>query len=129
MNKPTEQGPTTGQAHVEHGNRPDSGRTETSGMMGTIKEKAGDLASGAANVAGQVRDKAKELASSAASGAQHAWEATKRGTQEFASNAAETAQNAWEGLGDIIRRYPVPSLLIAMGAGFLLGGVLASRRS
>jgi ElaB/YqjD/DUF883 family membrane-anchored ribosome-binding protein len=125
MNKPTEHGPT----HAEHGNRPDSGRTETSGMMGTVKEKASELASGAANVAGQVKDKAKELASSAATGVQHAWEATKRGTQQMASNVAETAENAWEGLGDLIRRYPVPSLFISMGVGFLLGSLLTSRRS
>jgi ElaB/YqjD/DUF883 family membrane-anchored ribosome-binding protein len=92
-----------------------------------MKEKAQDLASGAANVASQVKEKAQEWASSAASGAQHAWDATRRQTQEWASDVAETAEQAWEGMGDLIRRYPVASLLIAAGVGFLLGGAIAAR--
>jgi ElaB/YqjD/DUF883 family membrane-anchored ribosome-binding protein len=124
MNKPTEHGPS----HPDPISRSEPGRTESSGVTGTIREKAEDLASGAANVATQVKEKAEEWASAAASGAQRAWDATRRQAQEWASDVAETAENAWEGLGDLIRRYPVPSLLIVMGVGFLLGGTLASRR-
>jgi ElaB/YqjD/DUF883 family membrane-anchored ribosome-binding protein len=93
-----------------------------------LKEKAQDLAAGAANVATQVKEKAQEWASSTASGVQHAWDATKRQTREWSSDVAETAEHAWEGMGDLIRRYPVASLLIAMGVGFLLGGAMAPRR-
>ena len=47
MNKPNEHGPT----YQEQPGRPEAGRTETSGMAGAVKEKARDLASGAADVA------------------------------------------------------------------------------
>jgi hypothetical protein len=99
MNRPGEHDPT----FQEQG-----GRTETSGVVGTVTEKARDLASGATEAAGQ------------------AWESTKRHTREWASTAADTAQDAYEGFGNFIRRYPVASLLGALGVGFLLGGALAA---
>jgi hypothetical protein len=128
MNNPSERGPT----FQEQPGRHEPGRTETaSGMAGTVKEKARDLASGAAEVAGQVRDKAQEWGSSLASGAERAWDTTRRQTREWASQAADTAGDAWEGFGNVIRRYPVASLLVAVGIGFVLGGGLAAstRRS
>jgi ElaB/YqjD/DUF883 family membrane-anchored ribosome-binding protein len=121
MNQPSQHGPT----FQEQPGRPNTGRTETSGMMGTVKEKAQDLASGASNVAGQVKEKAQEWGSTAAHAAGQAWDATRQQTREWASQAAQTAENAWEGFGDLIRRHPVPSLLIAFGVGFVLGGGLA----
>jgi ElaB/YqjD/DUF883 family membrane-anchored ribosome-binding protein len=120
MNQPGEHGPT----FQEQPGRPTSGRTEASGMMGTVKEKAQELASGAAGVAGQVKEKAQEWGSTVAQGAQRAWEGTRDQAREWASEAAEKAENAWEGLGSLIRRHPVPSLLIALGIGFVLGGGL-----
>ncbi len=127
MNKPGEHGPT----FQEQPGRPSTGRTEASGMMGTVKEKAQDLASGAAGVASQVKEKVQEFGSSVAHGAQRAWEGTRDQAREWAHEGAEMAENAWEGLGDLIRRHPVPSLLIALGVGFVLGGGLgfAGRRS
>jgi ElaB/YqjD/DUF883 family membrane-anchored ribosome-binding protein len=111
-------------------------RPEESGMLGsaasTVKEKAKDLASSASDMASQVRDTARDWASSAAGTAQHAWESTRSGAQNLASNVADTAENAWDSLGNVIRRNPVPSLLIALGVGFMLGsavGAMTSRRS
>jgi ElaB/YqjD/DUF883 family membrane-anchored ribosome-binding protein len=115
MNNPSEHGPTF---------REQSGRTDQGSTMGQVKEKAAD-------VAGQIKDKAQEWGSAVASGAQHAWDATKRQTREWAGDVAETAENAWEGFGNLIRRYPVASLCIAVGIGFVLGGGLrvATRRA
>ncbi len=122
MNQPSEHGPT----FQEQAGRPAPGRTESSGMMGTVKEKAQELASGAANVAGQAKEKAQEWGSSAARAAGQAWDATRQQTREWASQAAQTAENAWDEFGSLIRRHPVPSLLIAFGIGFVLGGGLGA---
>jgi hypothetical protein len=109
MNQPGEHGPT----FQEQPGRPTTGRTEASGMMGAVKEKA------------------QELGSAVAGGAERAWEGTKEKTREWAREVAERAETGWEGLGNLIRRYPVASLLGAFGIGFLLGGSLTfgSRRS
>lgn len=102
------------------------GRGEpSSGMMGAVKEKAQNLASGASEMAGQVKDTAREWASSVAGGARQAWESTREGAREFAHRAGERAGEAWEGTGNLIRRYPVASLMVALGFGFVLGQALA----
>ena len=102
---------------------------EEKGALGaavsTVKEKAKDIASSAS---GTVRD----WASSAAGGAQHAWESTRDEARHLAGEVAHTAENAWEGLGNVIRRHPVPSLLIALSVGVLLGSglrAMTNRRS
>jgi ElaB/YqjD/DUF883 family membrane-anchored ribosome-binding protein len=116
MNNPSEHGST----FREQQGRSDTGRPESSGTMGAVKDKARELASGAAEMAGQVREKA-----------QQAWDATSRQAREWAGDVARTTENAWEGFGNTIRRYPVASLLIAFGVGFVLGGGLGfgARRS
>ena len=116
MNNPSEHG----QTFREQQGRSDTGRPESSGTMGAVKEKARELASGAADVASGVKEKA-----------QQAWDATSRQTREWAGDVARTAENAWEGFGNTIRRYPVASLCIAFGIGFVLGGGLGfgARRS
>jgi hypothetical protein len=107
MNNPSEHGPTPREQTGRHDmGRHETGRTEQGSTMGAVKEKA------------------QEWGQSVASGAQQAWDATQRQTREWASNVAETAENAWEGMGNTIRRYPVASLLIALGVGFILGGGL-----
>ena len=63
-------------------------------MMGTAKEKAQELASGAAGVASQVKEKVQDMGSSVAHGAQRAWEATRDQTREWAHEGAELAENA-----------------------------------
>ena len=67
-----------------------------------------------------VKDKAQDFASSVADRAEDAWDGTKQSAQEWASSVADTAEDAWGGLNNFIRRYPVPSLLFALGLGFVL---------
>ena len=123
--------PTAGTQHTgTQQNRGDEGML--SSAASTVKEKAKDVASGASDMAGNLKDTARDWASSAADKAQHAWQSTRSGASDLASNVADTAGNAWDGLGDVIRRNPVPSLLIALGVGFMLGsslGMMTSRRS
>lgn len=75
-----------------------TGQSTAEGVLGTIKETAQDWASSAAETAGS------------------AWEATRHGAQQFASQAGDV----WDDFGGLIRRYPVPALLIGVGIGFLL---------
>jgi len=60
----------------------------------------------AADVAGQVKDKA----------------------QEYATTAAHKAEDVGRGLTDLIRQYPMPALLVGFGLGFLVAQ-LTTRRS
>ncbi len=136
MAGPTNHGPSFTEQPRQSTTGTPPNRPEESGMIGsaasTVKEKARDIASSASEMAGQVRDTAREWASSAGDKAQHAWESTRDEARHLAGQVAHTAENAWEGLGDVIRRNPVPSLLIALGVGFMLGtslGMLTSRRS
>jgi hypothetical protein len=99
MNNPSEHG----MGRPEHG----GSRQESGGTMGAVKEKV------------------QEWGSTVAGGAQQAWDATSRQTREWAGDVARTAENAWEGFGNTVRRYPVASLLIAFGVGFVLGGGLS----
>jgi ElaB/YqjD/DUF883 family membrane-anchored ribosome-binding protein len=140
MAGPTNHGPsfteqprqsTAGTQHMStQQNRGDEGML--SSAASTVKEKAKDLASGASDMASHVKDTARDWASSTADKAQHAWESTRDEARHLASNVADRASNAFDSLGDAIRRHPVPSLLIALGVGFMLGsslGMLTSRRS
>ena len=133
-------GPTNhGPSFSEQPRQPTAGAQQNRGDEGmlssaasTVKEKAKDLASGASDMAGNLRDTARDWASSAADKAQHAWESTRSGASHLASNVADTTSNAMDSLADVIRRNPVPSLLIALGVGFMLGsslGMLTTRRS
>jgi hypothetical protein len=87
---------------------------EPGGALETVKEKARDLASGAAGVAGQVAGTVRDTA-------RQAWE----GTKHMAAAAAETVEEGYEGFNSLIRRYPTSSVLIALGVGFLLGQALS----
>ena len=136
MAGPTNHGPSFQEQPRQSTTGTQHNRPEESGMLGsaasTVKEKAKDLVAGASDMASQAKDTAREWASSAADRAQHAWESTKSGARDLASNVADTTSNAMDSLSDVIRRNPVPSLLIALGVGFMLGsslGMMTHRRS
>ncbi len=74
------------------------------GVMDTVKEKAQDLASGASELAGRAGEK----------------------VQEWASSAQDMAGEAWDSFTNVIRRNPIPSVLIALGVGFLLAQAIRS---
>lgn len=115
------------------GSRPNTGnRGQTSGGANTgVMEKAQDAVSGAV-------DSAKEWASNAADSAKDwASDATER-TQEFVSHAAKHAgeyygaardavTGAEENFEMFIRRNPIMSIMIAFGAGALIGMAVCRR--
>src|SRR4051812_9858194 len=102
-------------------------RTGTSeqGVLEKAKDKAQDLASGAADLAGKAKEKVQDWASSTADVAGRAWEGTKEGARAV----ADTAENAWDGFNSFVRRNPVPSLLAAFGLGWCMGMFFSSNRN
>lgn len=102
--RPGEQGP---------GSRFQPESTRTGGIASTMAEKAQDVASGA-------RDTIQEWGSSAADVAGQA----KQRVQDFATSAAHRAEDWGEDVTSLIRRYPIPALLLGVGAGFLLAQLM-----
>ena len=113
-------GPTTGQTQGG------STSTGTGGTFGAVKDKAREAASDASDVVSQVKDKAQEFASDVAGRAGDAWDATRQQVQNYASTVANTAENAWDEFGGFVRRYPVASLTVAFGVGFLMAEALSA---
>jgi ElaB/YqjD/DUF883 family membrane-anchored ribosome-binding protein len=95
-------------------------------MAGTAMDKAKDAAVAAKDMAGTAVDKAKEWAGSAAEGMSHAKDAAMEYASEAYEKSAEVAQNVGKEVTSFVRRYPIPSLLIGLGVGFLLGRALRS---
>jgi hypothetical protein len=98
-------------------------------LAGTVKDKAQDLASGAADLASQVRDKAQDMASRVGDTAHETWESTRQGAQHFAQNFASQAGDAFDDMTGLVRRYPIASLFCAFGLGFVLAKGLQAMTS
>jgi ElaB/YqjD/DUF883 family membrane-anchored ribosome-binding protein len=102
----------------------ESRRLDSGSVLDTVKEKAQDFASGASDLAGQVKDRASDLASNIGHQASQAWDSTRHGVEHAASAVSDQAGEAFDNVTGMIRRYPIPSLLIAFGVGFLVAQVI-----
>ena len=98
----------------------DRTKEATSGVVGAAKEKVQDMAEGASQLAGKVKDTAEEWASSVGSAAVQA----KDKVQGVAGAAVEKVGEVGQELTALIRRYPLPALLTGVGVGFLLAHLL-----
>lgn len=56
-------------------------------------------------------------------------EGMKNKVMERASDMGSALQSAPDGVSDLIRRYPIPALLIGLGVGFLVGRGLGMART
>jgi len=96
-------------------------------IIGAVKDTFQDVAGNAANMAnkaaGQVRETAKEWYGAAEECATHTAENVRR----VAGDAVERAGEAGDELTTFIKRNPIPSVLAAVGIGFL--AAIALRRS
>jgi hypothetical protein len=92
-----------------------AGACPTGGIMEAVKDKAKEVASGASDLMSGARDKVQEWASDAADAAG----VVKEKTQEFATVAVHKAEAFGEGLTNLMRRYPIPTLLVGFGIGIL----------
>src|SRR4051812_49964002 len=86
------------------------------GFVETVKDKAKDVAAGTSELVSGAKDKVREWASEAADTAGQ----VKNRASEMATTAAHKAEDFGEDLTGLIRRYPVPALLVGFGIGFLL---------
>jgi hypothetical protein len=116
----------------------DRAKEATSGIVAAVTETVHDMATGASELVGKGTDKAQQWASSVGDAAVHAkdtaqeWASSVGDAAVYAKDQAQQATSATvEKLGDLekdltalIRRYPLPALLVGVGAGFLLGQVL-----
>ena len=96
-----------------------------SGMLETVKDKVHDVAAGASQLAGQAKDTAQEWASSVGDAAVH----VKDKAQAAAGVAVDKVRGAGQDVTDLIHRYPVQTVLVGIGVGFLLGQMLWRRSS
>jgi ElaB/YqjD/DUF883 family membrane-anchored ribosome-binding protein len=113
----------------------DTAKEATSGVVGAVKDKVHDVAAGASELVGKVTDKAQEWASSVGDAAVYAkdkaqdWACSvgdaaghaKDRAQQMASATVEKAGDLGKEVTALIRRHPIPALLVGIGAGFLIG--------
>jgi ElaB/YqjD/DUF883 family membrane-anchored ribosome-binding protein len=99
--------------------------SSSTGIMETAKEKAKDLTSGASDIMSGAKDKVQEWASTAADTASEAAGFVKDKAQEYAGVAMDKAQDFGREATDLVRRYPIPALLIGFGLGFLAARLIS----
>jgi ElaB/YqjD/DUF883 family membrane-anchored ribosome-binding protein len=94
-------------------------------VIGTVKEKVRDVAASASGLVGKATDKAQEWASSVGDAAVRISHQAHRAASATVEKAGDLSQD----ITALIRRYPIPALLVGVGAGFLLGQALSHRSS
>jgi hypothetical protein len=72
-------------------------------------------AAGVADAAEQVKDRVQDAASTVAHRVEDAWDSTREGARAVANKAGDFFSDAT----DMVRRYPVASVMIAFGLGCL----------
>jgi hypothetical protein len=102
---------------------------QAGGMIHNVAEKAKDVAASVADYAGQARETVQGLASSAADSAVSAKDAVADWTSSAAGSTGDALAGAGDELTTMIRRYPIPALLVGVGIGFLLARLTTPSRN
>ncbi len=111
----------------------ESARDTATGVMDRAKDVASNVADKARDVASNVADTAKDWASGAVSAVKDSDVVNKTG--EYVSDAWESGsrylhehsfQDMAEDVAGVIRRNPIPALLVGIGIGFILARSLRS---
>ena len=95
----------------------------TVGVLGAVTEKVQDVAAGASELAVKAKERAQEWASAVGDTVEQA----KDKAWEAASAASERVGDLGQEVTALIRRHPVPALLMGVGVGYLLGVTLSRR--
>jgi hypothetical protein len=104
--------------HAQGSSQRPQAETSTAGaIVNMVTERAKDLASGASAIASEAKETFQEWSSAAGEAAGQA----EHKAQKFATSAAHQAENFSAHIVALIRRYPMPALLLGFGAGFVLG--------
>jgi hypothetical protein len=94
--------------------------TGSSGLASTAAEKAREVAAAAGDLAGQATGKVQELAATAAEKAGQAKDRVQEWAAASTDRAGEAVREVANDLTDLVRRYPIPALLIGFGLGLLV---------
>ncbi len=84
-----------------------------------------EAAASSGGVASGLMDKAQELASNLGTKAGDAWDSTRQGVRQAASTVADRAEDAFESVTGFMRRYPIATLGVGFGLGFLIGRLIS----
>jgi len=110
----TTQGSRLGQQAKEQGSNVISSAAETAkGVVGSVAEAVG-----------QAKDKVKEWGTAAGHTVSQATEAIKDTAVAASDTTSKVAKYAGDELTEFVKRYPLPSVLIALGTGFFIGRML-----
>jgi hypothetical protein len=141
-----------------HGHQGNQGQSQTHEQSHQSTSNVAQMAKDAASSAGQMaKDAASSAGKMASDQAQHAAERVAGGMRSFAGTIRENApegmlgtaagtvadtlesggryleQEGLSGMAEdlitVVRRYPIPSMLVCAGVGFLLGRMLTSSHS
>jgi ElaB/YqjD/DUF883 family membrane-anchored ribosome-binding protein len=102
-------------------------RVEEKTQAGRAGETATGLVEKARDAAGEALHKGKELATTAVGAVRDTASDVAEGVGDAAHAVRERAGDMVDGLGSLIRRNPLPALLLGVGLGFLLGRGLGGR--
>jgi ElaB/YqjD/DUF883 family membrane-anchored ribosome-binding protein len=112
--------------------------SERKEIVDTVKDRARDMAASVERVAGAAKDKAREAAEAAKEKVGEAATAAgdlavqvKDKVREWGVTAGEEARDAMQDaakeLTAVVRRYPIQSLIVGVGVGFLLARATMTR--
>jgi ElaB/YqjD/DUF883 family membrane-anchored ribosome-binding protein len=99
-------------------------RNPTSPTQHSSGDTLHQAASRIGDAASQVKEKVQDAASTVAHGLENAWESTSSTVSQGAHAVARTAENFWDDATGLVRRHPVPAVLIAFGLGCLVASLL-----
>jgi hypothetical protein len=103
-------------------NRPNPGTTGgVQGVVDTAKDAAHSVADRVSDFAGQAREKAGEWADQAYDAAKDAGRHVQRWAGDTYDAAADRIGDFGSEVTGLVRRHPIPALLIGFGIGLLLG--------
>jgi hypothetical protein len=96
-------------------------RGNTGGVMDTAKDTAQSAVNAVSDFAGQARERVEGWAGDVGSAAQHSGEKVQRWAGDAYEATADTMGDFGREVTSMVRRYPIPALLVGFGVGLLLG--------
>ena len=96
------------------------GTDKAANVVDAIGAKAHDLAAAVAEGASHAKESVQHMASTAAESVVHAKDAAVNWTADAAQHPGEYLKACNDEMTGLIRRYPIPALLVGIGIGFML---------
>jgi ElaB/YqjD/DUF883 family membrane-anchored ribosome-binding protein len=104
-------------------NAADKAKQSGGGVMDSIRDEVKDVAHSVADFAHGAKDRLKEYAGEAGDTAKHAADKVQHWAGDAYDATAHAAGDFGKEVTALVRKYPVPALLVGFGIGMLLGRV------